>query len=140
MSAPGSVSITVAARLAQAVRAFVIGSQPRLARGARALGRGSLRAGRSVAGGAWHHRAALAQVGLRAFWWAALAIVLVAARDLVAFDQPLDLEGLSRSFAVGLGACAVVLVASAARHLRFAAWALGTVHGAGFMLCQALLG
>lgn len=88
----------------------------------------------------WHHRAVGFGLFLRFLWWSALALLMVAGRNLVAFDRVLDLETTTWIFGAGLLCCAVVLMAARPRYLRFAAWSLGTVHGAGLMLTQALAG
>ena len=93
--------------------------------GARALLRGvawTLR-------GAWTHRSRLSAVLLRVAWWASLWLAIETASTLLDVRVPLDAQDTLMRFAVGLGLCWAVVVFAAARRLRWAAIALGTIHG-----------
>ncbi len=79
--------------------------------------------------GAWTHRSRLGAVGLRLAWWASLWLAIDTASNLVDVRVPLGVEDTLTRFAVGLGLCWAVVVFSAAARLRWAAIALGTIHG-----------
>ncbi len=93
--------------------------------GARAVLRGlawTLRA-------AWTHRSRLGAVSLRVAWWASLWLAIETASTLVDVRVPLGVEDTLTRFAMGLGLCWAVVVFSTAARLRWAAIALGTIHG-----------
>lgn len=93
--------------------------------GARALLRGVAWTLRS----AWTHRSRLSAVLLRVAWWASLWLAIETASTLLDVRVPLDAQDTLTRFAVGLGLCWAVVVFAAARRLRWAAIALGTIHG-----------
>ena len=79
--------------------------------------------------GAWRHRSHLSAVLLRVAWWASLWLAIETASTLLDVRVPLGVEETLTQFAVGLGLCWAVVVFSAAARLRWAAIALGTIHG-----------
>ncbi|MBV1859399.1 MAG: hypothetical protein KUG77_13385 [Nannocystaceae bacterium] len=78
---------------------------------------------------AWTHRSRLSAVFLRVAWWASLWLAIETASTLVDVRVPLSVEDTLTRFAVGLGLCWALVVFAAARRLRWAAIALGTIHG-----------
>jgi len=93
--------------------------------GARGVLRGLVWTLRAV----WTHRSRLSAVLLRVAWWASLWLAIETASTLVDVRVPLGVEDTLTRFAVGLGLCWAVVVFSAAARLRWAAIALGTIHG-----------
>lgn len=73
-------------------------------------------------------RGALLAVAIRGLWWGALALWLVAARELFA-GGTLDPDAGVRSFAIGAAMCAIAVVATRAARVRVMSWALGSLHG-----------
>lgn len=78
---------------------------------------------------AWTHRSHLNAVVLRLVWWASLWLAIQSASTLVDVRVPLGVEDTLTRFAAGLGLCWAVVVFAAAPRLRWAAIALGTIHG-----------
>lgn len=76
----------------------------------------------------WQRRAFLRALGLRGFWWAALALLWFGGRALLDLHAPLAQTALP-IFLIGLGLCLPLLFAAAAR-LRWAGFALGASHAA----------
>ena len=104
--------------------------------GARALLRGlawTLR-------GAWTYRSQLSAIGLRLAWWASLWLAIETASVMVDVRLPLSVDDTLTRFAVGLGLCWAVVVFAAARRLRWAAVALGTIHGGLGLLLWTVAG
>lgn len=66
---------------------------------------------------------------LRVAWWASLWLAIETASTLLDVRVPLDSQDTLTRFAVGLGLCWAVVVFAAAGRLRWAAIALGTIHG-----------
>lgn len=74
-----------------------------------------------------HRRTAL-QVLHRVAWWSAWAMMLIAGRNLVAFEQSGSLPAEQMTFLWGLGLCAFVVATAAERRMRTGALALGGAH------------
>ncbi len=81
--------------------------------------------GRSVA----THRRVLVAFGVRVAFWGALALWLTTATTVVG-GAPLDLDLALQRFVMGAAICAVAVLLAVARHVRWASWALGSLHGA----------
>ncbi|MGH1347089.1 MAG: hypothetical protein ACRBN8_36340 [Nannocystales bacterium] len=90
--------------------------------------------------GAWTHRSRLSAVFVRLAWWASLWLAIDTASTLVDVRLPLGVDDTLTRFAVGVGLCWVVVVFSAAARLRWAAIALGTIHGGLGVLLWTLSG
>lgn len=74
-----------------------------------------------------HRRTAL-QICHRFAWWGSWAIMLIAGRNLVAFEQSGSLPAEQATFLWGLGLCAFVVATAAERRMRTGALALGGAH------------
>lgn len=83
-----------------------------------------------TASAAWTHRARLNAIALRVAWWAALWLALTTASTIFDVRSTLVVDDALQQLGLGLGLCWAVVVFSAARHLRWAGIALGTIHGA----------
>ena len=74
------------------------------------------------------HRRGFLAIGVRVAFWGALALWLTTALTVVG-GTPLDIELALHRFVVGAGICAVAVLLAVARHVRWASWALGSLHG-----------
>jgi hypothetical protein len=86
-----------------------------LASAAVVIGRGLAKLGRL----GWQERRPIVAIVVRVAFWSALALWLTTAVDVVG-GAPL----------AGALVCAVAVVLAVARHVRWASWALGSLHGA----------
>lgn len=92
-----------------------------------------------VARAAIVHRAAVAAVLTRLAWFAALWLLIDAARTLFDARVAVAPEQALLQFAGGLALCWVVVVFARARRLRWTAIAMGTAHGALGLLLWAIV-
>lgn len=84
---------------------------------------------RALARRAAAHRRLLLAIGVRVAFWSALALWVTTASTVVG-GAPLDLHLALQHFVVGAAICAVAVLLAVARHVRWASWALGSLHGA----------
>jgi hypothetical protein len=82
-----------------------------------------------LARGAWRHRSPIVALVVRVAFWGALALWLTTALSVVG-ATPLPTDEAVLRFAIGAGICAIAVVSAVARHVRWASWALGSLHGA----------
>jgi len=104
------------------------------------LGSQTARAAAALARSAGRHRAGVAAVLTRLLWWGAVAILVVAGREL--FDGVAVGETETRALVLactGLVASCVVLVIAFERRLRWAAFGLGLGHACLALLAWAAL-
>lgn len=108
----------------------------RASRGLKSVATASVRAGAWVLAGLCtclrallRHRQLLAGVLLRACWWGALLLLVTAGPAVFDPTYSHSVEQAVMFFLMGLSICAFVLLASASRHLRWAAAGLGLAHG-----------
>lgn len=103
----------------------------------------ALRLGRLARGlvvGASSQRAAMAAIGLRAMWWAALGLLVLGGPVVLGHEPIPAMWQALAPFVVGLTLCAALRLLSDARHLRFAALGLGALHGAAVVLVWTAFG
>jgi hypothetical protein len=86
----------------------------------------------------WWARQPLFGLLVRGLWWGALVLLLRTALDVLDTSQPIDVDGARAWFAVGVAGCAAVTALADCRRLRWAGIALGTAHGAAYVLLQTL--
>lgn len=117
-SGPKGKSREVAAAIASRARTW-------LGRAATAGGRGLAASGRF----AWTQRGPIVAIVVRLAFWGALALWLTTAVEVVG-GAPLDVDRALQRFVIGAFVCGVAVVLAVARRVRWASWALGSLHGA----------
>ncbi|HET6584199.1 MAG TPA: hypothetical protein VFG69_12140, partial [Nannocystaceae bacterium] len=96
------------------------------------LGRAATASGHALAATArlaWRKRGPIVALLVRVAFWGALALWVTTAIDVVG-GAPLDVDRALHRFVTGALACAVAVVLAVARPVRWASWALGSLHGA----------
>jgi hypothetical protein len=78
---------------------------------------------------AWTKRSLLVALAVRVAFWGALALWLSTALTVVG-GAPLEVDRAVHGFATGAVICGFAVVLAVARHVRWASWALGSLHGA----------
>jgi len=78
---------------------------------------------------AWRRRGLLVALAVRVAFWGALALWLSTALTVVG-GAPLEVDHAMHRFAFGAVICGFAVVLAVARHVRWASWALGSLHGA----------
>jgi hypothetical protein len=92
------------------------------------LGRGAV--GLAACGRlAGRERGPIIAVVVRLAFWGALALWLTTAIDVVG-GAPLEVDRALARFVAGALVCGVAVVLAVASHVRWASWALGSLHGA----------
>ena len=109
----------------RAVRGLAVHGKDLLVRAAIATGRGLSLTGRL----AWRRRALLVELAVRVAFWGALVLWLSTALTVVG-GAPLEVDHAVHRFAAGAVICGFAVVLAVARHVRWASWALGSLHGA----------
>lgn len=89
---------------------------------------------------ALRHRATLTALLTRGAWVVALLLLVDAGRTLFDVTAELQIQASLEQFATGFALCTAVVIFAAARHIRWGAIALGTLHGALGLLLYAAAG
>ncbi|MEM6291436.1 MAG: hypothetical protein AAGA54_09235 [Myxococcota bacterium] len=107
-----------------------------LQRAATATARGVAWLGRAAV----RHRVVLLALFVRVAWFASLWIAVHGAASLFDVRVAVDVDATLTQFAAGLGLCWLVVVLAPERRLRWAAVALGTLHGGLGLLLWTVTG
>ncbi len=89
---------------------------------------------------ALRHRTVLVALLVRVAWFASLWIAVQGAMSLFDVRVAVDVDATLTRFAAGLGQCWLVVVLAPERRLRWAAVALGTIHGGLGLLLWTVTG